>query len=119
MSTLKEKAITEAINRLKAAECLYAIVTPDGQTLSNGLEVAVKKEGKRAARKYPYGELTGYYKPLIDFNAPVGSVQTVPYGPYPAEDISHGISSTLSQAWGKGSYMSSRTENGFEFLRIS
>jgi hypothetical protein len=118
MTEVQVIALNKAIKLLVASGCQYAIVTEQGETISNGLEVAVPTERQRAPRKYPYGELTSYYRPLINFDAPIGSVQVVPFGKYPSKDIRGGISSTLSQEWGKDTYITKTTDAGIEILRM-
>jgi len=118
MTEVQVIALNKAIKLLVASGCQYAVVTEQGETISNGLEVVVKKERQRAPRKYPYGELTSYYKPLIKFDAEIGTVQVVPCGPYPSEDIRGGISSTLAREWGKETYITNTTDAGIEILRV-
>ena len=67
MSDVTNIALERAVKLLVAARCQYAIVTEDGQTYNNGLEVVLKKERHRAPRKYPYGEVTAYFRPLVGF----------------------------------------------------
>lgn len=119
MSQVNSIAIDKAIKLLNATHCQYAIVTSDGETYNNGLEIAVKKERQRALRKYPYGELTTYFSALINFNAEVGSVQVIPPGKYAPEVLRSGISSKLSREWGKDTYMTSISKEGVEILRLS
>lgn len=118
MTEVQVIALNKAIKLLVASGCQYAIVTEQGETISNGLEVAVKQHRQRAPRKYPYGELTSYYRPLINFNADIGSVQVVPCGKYSSEDIRGGVSSTLSREWGKETYITNTTDAGIEILRV-
>ena len=119
MTEVQTLAVNKAIKFLVAAGCHYAIVTKDGEVFRNGLEIAEAKERKRAPRRYPYGELTSYYKPFIDFQAPIGSVQVVPCGKYSPEDIRGGVSSTLSREWGKETYITNTTDAGIEILRVA
>ena len=119
MSDVTNIALERAIKLLVATRCQYAIVTEDGQTYSNGLEVFVTKTRKRAPRKYPYGEVTAYYKPLLNITAPVGSVQVVSFGKYLPEEIRSGMCSYLSREWGKDTYISNVTNEGVEILRIA
>jgi hypothetical protein len=119
MTDVTNIAINKAIKFLEAVHCQYAIVTQDGQTFNNGLEIAVKKARQRAPRKYPYGEVSAYYSALIDFNAPAGSVQVVPCGKYSPEDIRAGISSKLTREWGKETYITHISDAGIEILRIT
>jgi hypothetical protein len=118
MTEVQVIALNKAIKLLVASGVQYAIVTEQGETISNGLEVAVKQERQRAPRKYPYGELSSYYRPFIDFNANIGSVQVVPFGKYPADDIRAGVCSTLSREWGKETYVTNSTDAGVEILRM-
>jgi hypothetical protein len=118
MTETQTTALNKAIKLLVAVGCHYAIVTDEGEVFKNGIEIAQEKERQRAPRKYPYGELTSYYKPLIDFQAPIGSVQVISCGNYPPEDIRGGVSSTLSKAWGKETYITNTTDAGVEILRV-
>lgn len=118
MTQTEIMALQKGIKHLEAAKCRYAIVTPDGTVIKDGVEIAEPKDRKRAPRKYPYGELTSYFKPLINFQVPPGTVQIIPSGKYPPEDIRSGIASVLTKAWGKESYITNKLDDGIEVLRV-
>lgn len=119
MSEVKNLALERAVKLLEALRCSYAIVTDDGQTFTNGLEVVVPKERRRSPLKYSYGEITAHYKPKLNLNAPVGSVQIIACGRFLPAEIRGGVCSLLSREWGKDTYMSNITPEGVEILRVS
>jgi hypothetical protein len=119
MTEIKNLALDRAIKLLEAAGCSYAIVNADGEKFG-ALEIVAQEERKRSPLRYPYGAISGHYKPQIKIDAPVGSVQVVSIGSFTADEIRSGICSWLSREWGSDSYISNITDEGtVEVLRVA
>lgn len=119
MKEIQQKELQRAIKFIQAIGCEYAIITPDGETYSSGLEVIEPRERQRAPLRYAYGEIAKFYKPQINLSAEVGEVQEIAFGRFSAADIRGGICSYLSKEWGNDSYTTNVTEHCVEVLRIA
>lgn len=120
MKEIQMKELQRMIKFITGAGCKFKIITPDGEEFGE-LEVKpVKTRAKRNLER-PYGELINFYKPQIDFNAPVGSVQEINPGTYPAMRIQSGVCSLLHKEWGKDNYTTcvNTKTNKVEVLRIA
>lgn len=119
MKDIQTRELQRAIKFIEAIGCDYAVVTPDGETYSSGLEVVEAKERTRAPLRYAYGEIAKFYKPQINIAAEIGEVQEIVLGKFTAEDIRGGVCSFLSREWGKDTYTTNITEHCVEVLRIA
>ena len=121
MKEIQMKEIQRIVKFLENTDCKFAIVTPDNQTFTNGLDVVESKpRARRSPLRYAYGTIAAWYKPHIKLDAEVGSVQEIPCGQFPLEDIRHGVSSFLSRSWGKDTHITNVAKNGnIEVLRTA
>lgn len=118
MKEIQLKELMRMIKFIEGTGCQYKIITPDGQEFG-GLNT--KPQPKRAPLERPYGELISFYKPQINLDAPVGSVQEVSFGEYVPTKIQSGICSYLSREWGKDTYTTfiNPKTSLIEILRVS
>lgn len=119
MKEIQARELQRAIKFIEAVGCEYAVITPDGDLFSNGLEVVEKKERTRAPLRYAYGEIAKFYKPQINLAAEIGDVQEIALGKFSAEDIRGGVCSYLSKEWGKDTYTTNIAEHCIEVLRTA
>jgi hypothetical protein len=119
MKEIQARELQRAIKFIEAIGCEYAVVTPDGETFANGLEVVEKKERQRAPLRYAYGEIAKFYKPQINTSAEIGEVQEIALGKFSADDIRRGVCSYLSKEWGRDTYTTNIAEHCVEVLRIA
>jgi hypothetical protein len=85
--------------------CSFEIHSPDG-VIFGGLK-KVNGTGKRAKRRYPYGEVRGYIRPYIE-NVADGEAVKIPYGKYTPGELQSCVSSYLSSLWGPKTYITSQ-----------
>ena len=104
MKEIQLKELQRVIKFIEALGCQYKIIAQDGQEFG---KLDTKPARVRGPRKHAYGELTSFYRPQIDLNAQVGSVQEISIGKYKSEDIRAGVCSMLSREWGKETYTTS------------
>lgn len=108
---LKAKAIEKIARQLNNLSCEYMIV-PDGdpaKAITSGKFVYHKKVA--------HGEYTKYVASYID-NLKPGESVVIPAGDYPLTSLQSTTSAYAFRTFGKGNYMSSRTEDetGIELL---
>lgn len=117
MKEIQLKELQRMINFIEAVGCQYKIITPDGEEFG---KLETKPARKRRERRHEYGELIAFYKPQVDLESAIGSVQEISVGDFQAEEIRSGVCSMLSKAWGKEAYTTSinRKTNKIEVLRI-
>jgi hypothetical protein len=118
MKDIQLKELQRAIKFIDALGCTYKIITPEGDEFGT-LEVKMPKDRKRAPLRYPYGEISKFYKPQLNLAAEIGDVQEIAIGKFSSEDIRSGVCSVLSKEWGKDSYTTSTTDCSVEILRIA
>jgi len=116
MKEIQFKELQRVMKFMDAIGCQYAIVTDDGETHTNGLEI---KPRRKASFAFPRGEVKAFYAPQIDLDAPVGSVQEIAFGKYGAERVRAGICIYLTEQWGPDTYTTSVNENVVEVLRTA
>lgn len=119
MRDIQRKELERAVRFIEALGCKFKVITAEGEEFGT-LEVKPEVDPKhRKASEYPYGELTKWYRPFIDFDAAVGTVQLIPVGKYPHHTIRSGVCATLTKAWGKDNYTTAVTGDMVEVLRIA
>jgi hypothetical protein len=118
MKEIQLKELQRAINYMTAIGCTFKVITPDGQEFGT-LEVVVNKPRSRKPLRYEFGAIAGWYRPQIDLEAPIGSVQTLTCGEFSPEDIRSGVCSLLTKHWGKDSYTTNINVDLIEVLRVS
>jgi hypothetical protein len=113
--TLQDKAIGTALRMLDNLGCVYAVITPAGETLG---KLKVKPQNKRQKRSdYVYGEVLQYARPILEKINP-GEVQFVSFDKYDARVFCSSISSFCTRIWGKKSYTYETVEGGINLLRV-
>ena len=120
MSELKKIAMDRALAMLKAAECKFIVVEPDGTQHTHGdLRLAPPEVEKKRTRTKdrPYGALVEYYRPLIENLQPNDFVK-IPFNGFERGALQGAISSTCGQLYGSGNYMTHSTDEGVEVLRL-
>lgn len=117
MKDIQMRELQRVLKFIEALGCQYAVVTEDGETFSNGLEV--KPPRAKAPRAFPYGEVRAYILPHVNLDAEIGSVQEIAVGKYGTERIRSGICTLLTDKWGKETYTTSTTDHTVEVLRIA
>jgi hypothetical protein len=119
MKEIQTRELQRCIKFIESMGCDYAIVTPSGETHTNGLEIVETKERKRAPLRYAYGEISKFYKPQINLDCEIGEVQEVAFGRFSAAEIRSGLCSWLSKEWGTDTYTTNITDNFVEVLRTA
>lgn len=117
MKDIQLRELQRVIKFIEALGCQYAIVTDDGEILSNGLEV--KAPRSRAPLTFAYGEIKSFITPQVKLDAEIGSVHEIAVGKYGAERIRSGVCSILTDKWGKDTYTTSINEHTVEVLRTA
>lgn len=118
MKEIQMKELQRAINYMTAIGCNFKVITPEGEEFGT-LEVVVHKSRNRKPLRYEFGAISRWYRPQIDLDAPVGSVQTLTCGEFSPEDIRSGACSLLTKQWGKDTYITSVNGDLIEVLRTS
>ena len=116
MMEIQLRELNKMMTLMTAMNCQFKIITPDGQEFGD-LEIATTTPGRNL--KYPYGTLSGFYRPLINLDAKIGEVQIIDPGQFEAEEIRSSASSYLTKKWGKGNYTTSITKGMIEIMRIA
>lgn len=118
MKDIQLKELQRAIKFIDALGCTYKIITPDGAEFGT-LEVKPAQDRKRAPLRYPFGEISKFYKPQLNLQAEIGDVQEIAIGKYSVDDIRNGVCALLSKEWGKDTYTTSIGEGTVEVLRTA
>jgi hypothetical protein len=118
MKDIQLKEFQRAVKFIDALGCTYKIITPEGEEFGT-LEVKPIKDRKRAPLRYPYGEISKFYKPQLNLQAEIGEVQEIAIGKFTAEDIRSGVSSMLSREWGVDTYTTNINDSAVEILRTA
>ena len=118
MKDIQVKELQRAVKFIDALGCTYKIITPEGEEFGT-LEVKPTKDRKRAPLRYPYGEISKFYKPQLNLQAEIGEVQEIAIGKFTAEDIRNGVSSMLSREWGVDTYTTNINNSAVEILRTA
>ena len=85
MKDIQLKEFQRAVKFIDALGCTYKIITPEGDEFGT-LEVKATKDRKRAPLRYPYGEISKFYRPQLNLQAEIGEVQEIALGKFTAED---------------------------------
>jgi hypothetical protein len=118
MKDIQLKEFQRAVKFIDALGCTYKIITPEGDEFGT-LEVKATKDRKRAPLRYPYGEISKFYRPQLNLQAEIGEVQEIALGKFTAEDIRKGVCSLLSKEWGIDTYTTNINDSAVEVLRIA
>ena len=119
MKEIQLKELQRAISYITAIGCTFKIITPDGEEFGTLEVVPLKPQGARAPRKYPYGAVAKYFRPLLNLDLSLGDVCVVDCGAYSPEIVRSGVCSELSAKWGKDTYITSVVGNTVEVLRTA
>jgi hypothetical protein len=119
MKEIQARELQRVIKFIEGLGCSYAIVTPDDETFSNGLEVSEPRDRVRQPMAFPRGEVKSFYVPQIQLQAEVGSVQEIAFGKYGAERVRAGVCIYLTDKWGADTYTTSVNEHCVEILRTA
>jgi hypothetical protein len=119
MKEIQARELQRVIKFIEGLGCLYAIVTPDEEVFTNGLEVTEPKDRVRQPAAFPRGEVRAFYVPQIQINAEVGSVQEIAFGKYGAERVRTGVCNYLTEQWGPDTYTTRVNEHCVEVLRTA
>lgn len=106
-------AIEKALRLLEASGASFHVKLDDKEWGS-----AIEAKRAKKVFKHPFGAVTAQIKPYIK-NVEVGQAVTVPFGNIDGDSICATITAYLSTHWGKGSYISQRTKDGVEVLRLA
>jgi hypothetical protein len=125
LNIVQRKALSDAIVRLKAANCSFKIVLPNGEEIShdpdNRLSPKRKSKNMRCGGVYNRGDLKRHYLPYISNLVP-GSIAEIPYtNELPYQAIQSSLSAHLSTEWGIGSYTTATNKKTkmIELLRLA
>jgi hypothetical protein len=115
-----QTAVNRAVQMLVATGVEFEVRMPDG-TVYGGLSKPEKASmrGKRNLKR-PFGAGTKLYNEMLG-NLKVGEVGVIKLQPgFTLQDIQSGATSWATVRWGKGSYVSSRTDGNtaVEILRV-
>lgn len=117
MKEIQLKELQRITKFIEALGCKYKIITSEGEEFGD-LEVVVEKKRTRTVKR-PYGELVNWYRPLINLNAAIGSVQEIDCTGRDVEAVRSAISAHLSTNWGKKTYTTNLNKNVLEILRTA
>jgi len=110
---IKIIAIEKALRLLEASGASFHVKFGENEW---GAEVNPQKPKK--AFKHPFGADTAHIKPYLQ-NVEAGQAVSIPFGNIDGNSMCSTITAYLSTHWGNGSYISQRTKNGVEVLRVS
>lgn len=119
MKEIQLKELHRCIKFIAGVGCRFKIITEDGQEFGDLQVVTEQPKGKRGPLKYPYGALTAWFRPRLDINAEVGSVQTIECGEFDAETLRGSLCSELGKRWGNDTYTSAIVGDHIEILRTA
>lgn len=121
---IHKKALNDAVNRLKAVNCVFKILTPEGEEIIHDPKNLLDKRKVKVNRRdlpYAHGDLKKHYLPYIE-NVPVGGLAEIPYNDeMPHMAIQSSLTAHLSTHWGKGNYTTSTNKKTqmLEVLRLA
>lgn len=121
MKDIQRKEFMRCVKFIEGVGCKFKIITDDGEEFGT-LEIKVAVESKartRSPSRYPYGALSSWYRPQLDYDAAMGTVQEVAAGTFEPEIVRSGICSDLTRAWGRESYVTNIVGNTIEVMRTS
>lgn len=106
MNDLQKNSLLKAINTLKALNCQFVVITPDGQQFG-----ALKKdEQSKRVKRYEPMEIVDYAMPYIEKMAP-GDICEIPAGKYPLKHIQSRICSWFEKQRGANSVTTHQNKN--------
>lgn len=118
MLEIQKQQLERSVRFIASLGCSFKVITPDGEEFGE-LEVTQKKKITRSPLHHPYGDVSAQYKPQINLQAEIGSVQRIDYGKFGAEEIRGGVCSYLSKRWGKKTYTTLAHPTYMEILRVA
>ena len=118
MKEIQRKEFLRCIKFIEAVDCKFKVITDDGEEFGT-LEVKETKARTRSPLKYPYGALSGWYRPQLNYDVPMGVVQEIDAGTFEPEMVRSGVCSDLTRAWGRESYVTNIVGNTVEVMRTS
>lgn len=118
LSPLQASQVERITTLLTNMGCTYAIVLPDGVTLSNteNLRIKAVKARRKRPLKYPFGTWTNYIKPFL-LELKEGEVALIPYDKFGSEELHRNVCAIASDMWGTKSYVSALRKEGVEIMR--
>jgi hypothetical protein len=107
MEQVFNKMLQRAVRDLELLEgrklIQFKIFSVDGGEYGDLPVVEEETKKKKAASKYPHGEVRQYTLPFIESLMPDGIV-SIPFNKYDAESIRGNVCSWCTTVWGKQSY---------------
>jgi hypothetical protein len=102
MKEIQFHGLEQALKFIQGTGCIYAVHTPDGELLSNGLEVKPPKKKKKFA--YPRGEIKAFVMPqLTPFIEPGQTAELKP-GKFGCNRVRNSAHKILQREWGDGAF---------------
>lgn len=122
MNELQKLALAKAFTMLKGAGAKYIIVLPDGtEHVLGDLKLAPPEpEVKPRIRKLrvPVGTYKDIYVPILQDLQP-GDIACVPYNGLDRKGMQAACTAWCSKKWGNSSFISHRTDDSLEIMRVA
>ena len=118
MLDIQRKELARCIKFIEGVGCKFKIITSDGDEFGTLEVVRPKPPAGRGPRNYPYGSISKWFRPQLNFNLAVGEVCVVDSGEFEPDVVRSGVCSELSAKWGKDTYTTAIVGNTVEILRV-
>ena len=111
LSSNQVAMIGNALALLRAMNCRYAVVLPDGKLEEHGIDKGGKRK-RRSAPAYPVGTQLAYLEPFLS-PMDIGDEIIVPNdGRWDQDSLQSGVCNWCRKKWGTGQFTSQQVEGG-------
>lgn len=115
---IQEIALSKALVLLRAAGAQYIIKVGDAVHVHGDLKLAAPESERKRKQRVPMNTYKNVYEPALRGVSPEQSV-IIPWGDLNRGDMQAACSAWCTKYWGKKTYLTHKTEEGLQVLRMA
>lgn len=115
---IQEIALSKALVLLRAAGAQYIIKVGDAVHVHGDLKLAAPESERKRKQRVPMNTYKNVYEPILRDLKPE-QFATIPWSGLSHRDMQAACSAWCTKYWGKKTYLTHKTEEGLQVLRMA